>query len=291
MIMLKIKELAFTLIELLVVIAVIGILSGLIVVSMNGTTQKATITKAQVFSNSLRNALMLNMVSEWKFNNNVIDSWGGNNGNATGSPIYGSSSQCIFDQCLSFDGSDDYVSISSSQTLAMSKTTISLWIYPRDLNTWRGLIYIYENGLADYLVIRSNGSALQLLIEDDNLTKVDLATPSIETNKWSYLTFVQNGTSWKYYKNGKEELLNGTNSSYCTNHLSINTIYIGRSAWDAQYFNGMIDDMRIYNESMSSFQIKKDYYLGLNSLLVSRQLNVREYVEEFNFLAKALDNN
>ena len=45
---------AFTLIELLVVIAIIGILSGLIVVSMSGVTQKATIAKAQVFSNSLR---------------------------------------------------------------------------------------------------------------------------------------------------------------------------------------------------------------------------------------------
>ena len=47
----KIKQLAFTLIELLVVIAVIGILSGLIVVSMSGVTNKATIAKAQVFSN------------------------------------------------------------------------------------------------------------------------------------------------------------------------------------------------------------------------------------------------
>jgi prepilin-type N-terminal cleavage/methylation domain-containing protein len=47
---------AFTLIELLVVIAIIGILSGLIVVSMGGVTQKANIAKAQVFSNSLKNA-------------------------------------------------------------------------------------------------------------------------------------------------------------------------------------------------------------------------------------------
>jgi prepilin-type N-terminal cleavage/methylation domain-containing protein len=56
----KTVSIAFTLIELLVVIAIIGILSGLIVVTMNGVTQKANIAKAQVFSNSLRNALMLN---------------------------------------------------------------------------------------------------------------------------------------------------------------------------------------------------------------------------------------
>jgi len=63
----KIFRQAFTLIELLVVIAIIGILSGLIIVSMNGITNSATVAKAQVFSNSLRNALMMNLVSEWKF--------------------------------------------------------------------------------------------------------------------------------------------------------------------------------------------------------------------------------
>ncbi|MFA5013447.1 MAG: type II secretion system protein, partial [Candidatus Paceibacterota bacterium] len=83
---------AFTLIELLVVIAIIGILSALIIVGMNSTTQKATIAKAQVFSNSLRNSLMGNLISEWKFDqvnvpaaNQTPDSWsGGNTGTLNG---------------------------------------------------------------------------------------------------------------------------------------------------------------------------------------------------------------
>jgi prepilin-type N-terminal cleavage/methylation domain-containing protein len=64
---------AFTLIELLVVIAIIGILSALIIVGMSSTTQKATIAKAQVFSNSLRNSLMNNLISEWKFNGSGLN--------------------------------------------------------------------------------------------------------------------------------------------------------------------------------------------------------------------------
>jgi len=84
----KLIKRSFALIELLVVIATIGILSGLIVVSMSGVTNKATIAKGQIFSNSLRNSLMANLVSEWKFDqvNNpstdqTPDSWsGGNNG-------------------------------------------------------------------------------------------------------------------------------------------------------------------------------------------------------------------
>jgi len=79
----KLLKQAFTLIELLVVIAIIGILSGLIVVSMGNMNQKATIAKAQVFSNSLRNSLMANIVSEWKMDEGsgatVNDTWGGLN--------------------------------------------------------------------------------------------------------------------------------------------------------------------------------------------------------------------
>jgi len=280
------KRLAFTLIELLVVIAVIGILSGLIVVSMNGVTNKATIAKGQIFSNSLRNALMLNLVSERKLDGKVNDSWGSNNGNAIGSPTYGTSSQCVSEQCLNFDGENDYVIINPSQALATSKMTFSLWLNPKDFIANRGIIYIYENGLTDYLIIRNTGSVLQLLIEDDNSTKVDLITTSIETNKWSYLTFVQNGINWKYYKNGKEETLTGTNSSYCTNHLTINTIHLGRSAWVAQYFNGIMDDVRIYNESMPGSQIKEQYFVGLNSLFLDGGITQEEYLSRINNYAQ-----
>ena len=72
-------EYAFTLIELLVVIAIIGILSGLIITTMSGATESARIAKLKVYSNSVRNTLGANLVSEWKFDNsNANDSWGSN---------------------------------------------------------------------------------------------------------------------------------------------------------------------------------------------------------------------
>ena len=61
------QRVAFTLIELLVVIAIIGILSGLIITTMSGATESARIAKLKVYSNSVRDTLGANMVSEWKF--------------------------------------------------------------------------------------------------------------------------------------------------------------------------------------------------------------------------------
>ncbi|MFA5431278.1 MAG: type II secretion system protein [Candidatus Paceibacterota bacterium] len=113
----KLLKTAFTLIELLVVIAIIGILSGLIVVSMSGVTEKANIAKSQVFSNSLRNSLMINTVSQYNFNDisdakigtnpvaaDIKDSWGSNNGTSVGgNPIIRGGSDCVTGKCMEFN--------------------------------------------------------------------------------------------------------------------------------------------------------------------------------------------
>jgi prepilin-type N-terminal cleavage/methylation domain-containing protein len=151
----KIKT-AFTLIELLVVIAIIGILSGLIVITMSGTTQKATIAKAQVFSNSLRNSLMMNIIGEWKFDElttaidgtAIQDSWGGvNNGTLDTNSVAADSTDklrsgtdCISDKCLYFDAVDDYIDCGSNNLNNIEKVTISAWIKRNNHDIYREII-------------------------------------------------------------------------------------------------------------------------------------------------------
>ncbi|MDD4662200.1 MAG: prepilin-type N-terminal cleavage/methylation domain-containing protein, partial [Candidatus Pacebacteria bacterium] len=81
---------SFTLIELLVVIVIIGILAGVIIVSTSSSINKANLAKAQSFSNTVQNELLLNLVSEWSFDNSSNigeDTWGNNDGTVYGSPV------------------------------------------------------------------------------------------------------------------------------------------------------------------------------------------------------------
>ena len=308
----KIYRKAFTLIELLVVIAIIGILSGLIIVSMSGVTQKANIAKAQVFSNSLKNSLMINLVSEWKFDlinspnqNQTPDSWGGNNGTLGDtaacsfvSPYYCPqivNSDCIYGKCLSFDGtgdSSDYVN--TAYYFDNGAKSISAWIKPSSFTKdYRGIVsdwwYSTTNG-GEQTNFGLNYDKLYAGVysEDKGASVGIVSSLSLNLNTWYLVVFTynSNGAS-KIYINGSEAG-SGTLPVDIDNHKK--TVLIGhfRASADASLsrpFAGLIDEVRIYNAAISSSQIKEQYYAGLNSLLANGNIAKEEYRRRINSIA------
>jgi prepilin-type N-terminal cleavage/methylation domain-containing protein len=272
---------AFTLIELLVVIAIIGILSGLIVVSMGNVTQKATIAKAQVFSNSLRNSLMMNIIGEWKMDEGsgtaANDSWGrNNNGTLSGftntTAGYGdthtsgwmSSSNCISGTCLKFDGVDDYVSFSSAITT--TARTQAGWFYFSQMAATKGsqistFSNLYQHNANNYLYINGTG---------------DYFNAGITTAGWYHLAFVfsdkTNDADAILYVNGVAKNIHQQTGAHTINDVS----YIGVPS-SITTLLGYADDIRIYNSVMPTSQIKEQYYAGLNNLLVNGQITKQEY--------------
>jgi prepilin-type N-terminal cleavage/methylation domain-containing protein len=278
---------SFTLIELLVVIAIIGLLSSVVLVSLRGAGEKTQIAKGLDFNNSIQNTLGVDAVGIWDFDEGsgttINDSSGfGNNGTlsdslawrcaSTDSNYTPSGQGCS----LNLDGASNFVEISPSQDFAAGNLTISAWINADDFTQWRGLLFIYEIASSDYFIIRNDGTKLQLLIEDGDITEINLATPVLEINKWLHVVFVQDGTAWKFYKNGKKETLTGTNGGYGTSHLAVNVVRIGYSSWPSYYFNGFVDEVRIYETALSSAQIQSQYYTGLDRLLAEGLIEKEE---------------
>jgi len=298
----KLLKQAFTLIELLVVIAIIGILSGLIVVSMSGVTQKANVAKAQVFSNSLRNALMANIVGEWKFdgtaadgatatNSDVLDTWGSaNNGTIPASPAIPTvktGSNCVSGSCLSFDGSNDYVNLSSNGygTFNLQTYTISLWVKPLSLAQKVIWSYDYINHTNPYyachLRIEPNGSISYSF--NNGTASVDLSAVScLSINNWHNIVVSYKSGEQKIYVNGK----------LITSAAVVNTVtyynqqvWIGGSPNWAGYINAIIDDVRFYDSVAPISQIKEQYYIGLNKLLANKGITNEEYLSKIISLA------
>jgi len=302
----KLFKQAFTLIELLVVIAIIGILSGLIVVSMSGMTEKANIAKSQVFSNSLKNALLMNMVGQWTFDDidstdynsstkvlnndtgNVPDSWSTNEGTAAGGPVL--SSNCVSGTCLSFDGVDDYVEIPQQPSLTpVDAMTLEAWMY---FNRLSYSVYQESISKGTHLGYRFNVAAntkfVYFLV--NTVGGYDaIGTPDLQEGKWYHLVGTYNSTNNKLsvFVNGVE--YSKTHIYGGKLNIALDSLWIGRRS-DAGFFKGLIDNVRIYNAATSISQVKESYYAGLDSLLASGQINRKEYKERIDSAANKENN-
>lgn len=286
---------AFTLIELLVVIAIIGILSGLIVVSMSGVTSKATIAKAQVFSNSLRNSLMLSIVSDWKLDNasgtSATDTWNGtNNGTLTSfadtTAGYGdthtsgwmSSSNCVSGTCLKFDGADDYITFGNNSSLKdLSSFTIELWYNPFNIVDRRNIVDKFTFSASGWQIRVESNKYLFLISQpaQANLTTVS----NLNLNNWNYIVCsfdgIGAGTSVaRIYLNGSLEQNVSNLSPLITNNLNLN---IGTAAASSGAY-GLIDGIRIYNSAIPISQIKEQYYVGINKLFANGSISKEDYL-------------
>lgn len=281
------KNLAFTLIELLVVIAIIGILSGLIVVSMSGVTTKATIAKAQVFSNSLRNSLMLDLISEYKMDGNANDSWGSNPGTIVGAPTV--STDCVYGSCYSFNGTSDAIGLGTSSTLEPTAAiTLAAWAkfgggsYSHIITNPSSDV---THNWYDYDISLSAATAY-FKLRTANLTGAETISKAVGSSGWHYVVGTYNGSNMTLYVDG----VAGTPyaKTGAIQYLAYAQITVGAWTTTQEYFKGLIDEIRIYDAAVSGSQIREQYFAGLNSLLSRGEMTKEEYSLRLNKLNDSL---
>jgi len=271
---------SFTLIELLVVIVIIGILAGVIMISTSSSIDKANITKAKVFAESVRNELLLSLVSEWTFDNSSNygeDSWGSSHGTIYGTPL--PEENCASGKCLNFDDSEDYIATTLKYN-NLHSFTLEAWIRPTSSGEFRPIVgtLLGNNGrsmlMLNYYKIKFN--------DYDN--GIYSNTDVITLNKWQHIVAAYNNSNVKLYHNG----LKVGEGNY-TKVDSVDIAIIGRVS-EASYFVdrcfvGTIDDVRVYNTALSSSQIKQNYIAGLDSLLSNGNISKEDYNNRITELA------
>ncbi len=289
---------SFTLIELLVVIVIIGILAGVIMISTSSSIDKANFAKAQAFSSTVQNELLSNLVSEWTFDepqegNITKDTWGNNHGTVVGATQI---DDCVFGGCYSFNGSSNYINIDFPNELIGFTTqdfTISFWMNAKTFSgqsTYKRIIDITET-ISPANNFQFAGSSadgqLQFYGHKETVIYRKATNPSaISLNKWIYIIGIwkTNNNTPYLYLNTVQQNNSGSGTPTATLNNSFN---IGRRA-DGEltsYFDGSLDDLRIYNAALSLSQIKQNYIAGLNSMLANGNISKEDYNERINNLA------
>ena len=165
---------------------------------------------------------------------------------------------------MSFDGIDDYVDCGNSSSLSITGAiTIETWI------KWDGIGNPYfitkRGGPGDRSYDLSGNSDGTAEFRVGGLTCnsiVSSGTISIPKNEWVHLAGTYEPSQHiKLYVNGSlaKQNLSSIPSSQCENGLNW---YIGARQGNQGFFQGLLDNVRIYNQALSSNEIQQHYEEG-----------------------------
>ncbi len=201
---------------------------------------------------------LLNMPFEYYLNNNsgnITKDYSGNRVN--GSVVY-----AVWNATGGYDGKGAYqfnrsAYIKTSNVVVGSKFTVEAWVKP-NANNQGGFTRIVENHytLGFYLGADSTGTKYKLIVKSSSDPYGNAQGGTIAANQWQHVVGVFNGSNGTLYINGAEVA-----SSIFTAPSNYNApIYIGRdSSVSSGYWNGSIDEVRIYNITLSAEQVKALY--------------------------------
>jgi hypothetical protein len=219
-----------------------------------GNKSTATVTVNVSNSTTTSNGL----VAAYGFNEGsgttVKDSSGNNN---TGTISNATWATGRYGKALSFNGTNSWVTVQNSASLNLTgPMTLEAWIETSASPTdWQALIfkempsdtayYLYRSGYSDAPVGGMYSSGEQSIVASNNLT----------LNTWMHLAFTYDGSTERLYVNG---VLVASQAKTGAVQSSTGVLHIGGDSVWGEFFQGLIDEVRIYNRALSASEIQTD---------------------------------
>lgn len=222
------------------------------------------------------------MVLLMHFNNDTLDYSGlGNNGTPTNGASCSSSVAGRFRSACSFDGIDDFINITNSTSLNLSNAfTLEAWVNINNLSA----------SLQHFVISRyhwGQSKGYGLMVRNDGLIRCDFngttgqftsSSSYVTAGNWYHLGCVYNGSTLSIIVNGiaRESASRSGLVDYNYN------LYVGMptdNIMDIYAFNGTIDEVAVYNRSLTAAEILANYQQGL------QRIGLQSYAYRFYILA------
>jgi hypothetical protein len=176
---------------------------------------------------------------------------------------------CPSGSALEFDGQDDYIDLGSGGLLSgYDSFTISAWINAND-SAKRKTIYSEGNSgnIFPHITFRIlrpsdiSSKELQLIVRDNNADSSSITWSTPFPSGWHHVVGIRNGSDVKLYIDSVGKTATGN----VAGPLSVNGVAIGRSKVTSytEFFDGIIDEVAIYNRALSAEDVQKIMYRKL----------------------------
>jgi hypothetical protein len=218
---------------------------------------------ANQFSNNvsvLKNLTPTNpLVGYWKFEEDTGTTAHDSSGKNNHGIIYGTTwTDGKLGKGLNFTKLSDYVEVNDSPSLDLTDhLTITAWIKPHDYPDHTPKIV--GKGYANTYSYWLGFAGVSVILTLENSAGYCEAYHSFLLDEWAYVAATWDGTTMRIYINGKDE---GSTVRNYTGTLTPNEhpLIIGsRDNAYNDYFNGTIDEVKIYNTALSEDEIKEEY--------------------------------
>ena len=198
------------------------------------------------------------IVSYWKLDGDATDSVGSNDGTVTGATFVDG----FYDQCASFDGTDDIITVSDSPDLDPPTITVSYWMKPASTgaSSRRRTVSKYTSNTTDQWesFIDTDDTVVWHNQVSDTHRNISSNT-TITAGEWLFVLGITDGDGqMSIYVNGEKE---GETSGETLND-NPHDLGIGASPQGDWYFDGEIDDVRVYNRPLNPAEVQQLYEYG-----------------------------
>lgn len=143
---------------------------------------------------------------------------------------------------LNLDGSNDSVAMGFIPTIT-GRVSYSIWVYPRVVNSFQGVLSTYTSNASSLELFVDSGSSQFVAVNFANTIRVPATV-----NSWQHIAVAINGTEVSAYRNG----VLASSSSINAVVQSLQSLVIGSRSNGTFFFNGFVDDFRLYNRTITA---------------------------------------
>jgi len=205
------------------------------------------------------------LIAYYPLNGNADDVSGNErNGQLINSPTFTEDRFGIPNQAITFNGTNNYVSI-PYYNLGNEPVTISCWVKATTSdNNYLGIVSLYDDNTKVEYRIAQNGNSLVICRNNPGYSWYSTSAYTITLNTWYNVTLRYSSSLLEMYVNGS--FFTSITVGWYANWYSYPTEFcIGKGTGDTtNFFNGSVDDVFIYNRALSPSEIEDLYNYNPN---------------------------
>lgn len=171
---------------------------------------------------------------------------------------------------LNFDGVNDVVTVNDSPSLDLSAGfTFEAWVRPAAIKR-SSILFKEQSGSSVYsFYAYEDADIWNASFNDSVAEKVVAGSSSLPVNQWTYIVTTYDGTKLQLYRNG---VLESSTAQTGLIKASDGVLRIGGNSIWGEYFQGTIDEVKIYNRALTAAEIVADMQSAPQLLIGNKTL-------------------